>query len=300
MANKLDSFENLLDSEKVIIKNKSVLNFPDNLSEKNVSASRIKQSIASPVVGDTHSVIALLYELKDELETIFANYDDGTYPIDYANRAGSASKDALNRVINETYATLTELSNEIDKIKDGTYTTKKAEKDADGNTIKTTYGASLTKSLTGNTTQITLVINLLNKADEILATITQTIGSATSSYAGLMSATDKTRLDALYESFNDSDDNNIVDKVSELLALFENWSEGNDMATYLSTNYYNKTTMDTKLSAKEDVINKVTSVSASSTDDEYPSAKCVYDAIQDSLGNIEDALDAIIGEDEGE
>lgn len=34
------------------------------------------------------------------------------------------------------------------------------------------------------------------------------------------------------------------------------------------------------LTLKEDVSNKVTSISSSSTDTEYPSAKCVYDAIQ--------------------
>ena len=44
------------------------------------------------------------------------------------------------------------------------------------------------------------------------------------------------------------------------------------------------------LSGKEDVSNKVTSLSASSTDTQYPSAKCVYDLI----GDIEAALNVII------
>lgn len=37
--------------------------------------------------------------------------------------------------------------------------------------------------------------------------------------------------------------------------------------------------------AKEDVANKVTTISASSTDTQYPSAKCVYDAIQGGGGS---------------
>lgn len=43
------------------------------------------------------------------------------------------------------------------------------------------------------------------------------------------------------------------------------------------------------ISGKEDKINKVTSISASSTDTQYPSAKCVYDIV----GDIGDTLDAI-------
>lgn len=41
----------------------------------------------------------------------------------------------------------------------------------------------------------------------------------------------------------------------------------------------------------EQVSNKVTSISADSTNDEYPSAKCVYDIV----GNIESILDLIRG-----
>ena len=59
----------------------------------------------------------------------------------------------------------------------------------------------------------------------------------------------------------------------------------NDLASVLATK-----ADSTNLSGKEDVSNKVTSLSASSTDTEYPSAKCVYDMI----GDIESVLDTII------
>ena len=42
-------------------------------------------------------------------------------------------------------------------------------------------------------------------------------------------------------------------------------------------------------SGKEDASNKVTSLSSSSTDTQYPSAKCVYDII----GNVETLLAAL-------
>lgn len=41
--------------------------------------------------------------------------------------------------------------------------------------------------------------------------------------------------------------------------------------------------------SKENISNKVTSISSLSTDDEYPSAKCVYDIV----GNIETLLGGI-------
>lgn len=42
------------------------------------------------------------------------------------------------------------------------------------------------------------------------------------------------------------------------------------------------TDLQSEMSDKEDVSNKVTSMSAASTDAEYPSAKCVYDALENS------------------
>lgn len=39
------------------------------------------------------------------------------------------------------------------------------------------------------------------------------------------------------------------------------------------------------ISGKENSSNKVTSISGSSTDTQYPSAKCVYDAINNAIGN---------------
>lgn len=46
----------------------------------------------------------------------------------------------------------------------------------------------------------------------------------------------------------------------------------------------------------EHTSNKVTEISIQSTDEEYPSAKAVYNAIDNVLGDINEALDEIIGE----
>ena len=55
------------------------------------------------------------------------------------------------------------------------------------------------------------------------------------------------------------------------------------------------------ITGKESTSNKVTAISSSSTDVQYPSAKCVYDeidGIEDMIGDIDTVLDEIInGED---
>ena len=43
------------------------------------------------------------------------------------------------------------------------------------------------------------------------------------------------------------------------------------------------------IDSKEDISNKVTSLDSSSTDEEYPSAKCVYDL----LGDVESLINAL-------
>ena len=55
------------------------------------------------------------------------------------------------------------------------------------------------------------------------------------------------------------------------------------------SDYYTKSETNTLLNAKENTTNKVTSLSSSSTDTQYPSAKCVYDII----GDIESALQTL-------
>lgn len=53
--------------------------------------------------------------------------------------------------------------------------------------------------------------------------------------------------------------------------------------------YYNKSEIDTALSLKENLSNKVTSISSQSTDVQYPTAKCLYDIV----GDIESLLNAL-------
>ena len=65
----------------------------------------------------------------------------------------------------------------------------------------------------------------------------------------------------------------------EYIFFNNNWELMGSTEIDLS-NYYTKTEINTKLTKAENIDNKVTSISSSSTDIQYPSAKAVYDEIQ--------------------
>ena len=58
----------------------------------------------------------------------------------------------------------------------------------------------------------------------------------------------------------------------------------NDTITSLGNSIINL--VNSKTSGKENTSNKVTSLSSSSTNTQYPSAKCVYDALQNAGSSI--------------
>jgi uncharacterized repeat protein (TIGR02543 family) len=85
-----------------------------------------------------------------------------------------------------------------------------------------------------------------NSADLTREALVTLLGEATTLLNGLMSATDKARLDTIYASFNDTDENNVVDKISEILAIFENYPEADAIVTALSAKVDKTTTVNTK------------------------------------------------------
>lgn len=64
-----------------------------------------------------------------------------------------------------------------------------------------------------------------------------------------------------------------------------------NLATVATSGSYNDLTNKPDLSGYQTTTNLVTSVSSSSTDSQYPSAKCVYDIV----GDIESAINIIRG-----
>ena len=133
-----------------------------------------------------------------------------------ANNALSADKatsDGDGRSIKTTYATKTEaatIQTAINNVLNGASTVAKSLGDGNGNTISSTYE---TKS---DATAKVARTNLVS-----------IIGEATTSLSGLLSATDKSRLDALYALLGASDDaDTVVNTINEVLAIFSQYPEG--------------------------------------------------------------------------
>jgi hypothetical protein len=99
----------------------------------------------------------------------------------------------------------------------------------------------------------------------ILDDYTAFISTADTSKAGLMSTTDKSRLDKMWGLWNaDSGDkeNNIVDKITELLDVFDTYAENVDIVTYMNNKFWNPISLDDLQSNANDRTNSGISVRA--------------------------------------
>lgn len=148
----------------------------------------------------------------------------------------------------------------------------------------TTYTAGTGLSLTGtafsaDTTVLATKSDLLEKQDTLTAGDNITIDSSTNT----ISATDTT-----YTAGS-----NITIVNNEISATDTTYTAGSGL-TLTGTSFSADTTVlatKTDITNMQSTINLVTSLSGSSTDSQYPSAKCVYDL----LGNIETAINTIRG-----
>jgi len=110
------------------------------------------------------------------------------------------------------------LQSAISKILDGASTVAKSLKDGSGNTITSTYE---TKSDA--------------KAKVAVDNLRAILGLASASAQGLMSAEDKSRLDALYALLGATEDaDDVVNTINEVLAVFAEYPEGVNLANALS------------------------------------------------------------------
>lgn len=76
---------------------------------------------------------------------------------------------------------------------------------------------------------------------------------------------------------------------------WNNKADINDIPTKTSdlTNDSGFLTSHQDVSGKENISNKVTTISSTSTNNQYPSALCMYEYIDDKIGNIETLLAAL-------
>ena len=85
----------------------------------------------------------------------------------------------------------------------------------------------------------------------------------------------------------------VTNKVANVTLQVNSTGSGNvitDVSLANNSNTIQVTKGSVDISSKEDVANKVTELSASSTDTQYPSAKAVYDELQTKLGESEERV----------
>jgi hypothetical protein len=66
------------------------------------------------------------------------------------------------------------------------------------------------------------------------ATLTASLDVASTTLKGLMSSIDKSRLDAIHALMEEGSVNDVVDSITEVLAVFKDYPEGADLVTVLS------------------------------------------------------------------
>jgi len=101
--------------------------------------------------------------------------------------------------------------------------------------------ANMIKSVSWNGTTFVITFthydDTTSTVDITLSQLKTFLGEATTSLSGLMSSTDKTRLDTLYALLNDTTDgsaDSVVDNISEVLAIFDSYPEGADIVSALT------------------------------------------------------------------
>lgn len=204
----------------------------------------ISELVATTIQGALDEIDGNVDTNADAIANIIAGVTD----IVYSNVISGLTAATVKAAIDEIDAWL-------DDLMDGTQTVDKATKDAYGNTITTTYEKSANKktSLSDNSdtyypsqkavkTAVDLkvdktltILGIDHQNDITLNEFKTALGNATTELAGLMSATDKSRLDALHGILGEEADvDEIANTINEILAIFENYPEGADLVTALA------------------------------------------------------------------
>ena len=112
-------------------------------------------------------------------------------------------------------------------------------------------------------------------------TITYTDGT-TSTFTVTNGSGGGTTADTMLKSVYDKDDDGIVDK-AEAANTATNATDATNAKNLKKSDgtTISADSINTKLENMEDITNKVTTLDSSSTDTQYPSAKCVYDLVGD-------------------
>ena len=273
MAKDYKTIIKITDEEKNKIIDNSPKNLPLNPSAQGYSGAEIRKRLYQSTVGEDGSLLALLERLVDVLTTELNAIETDKADVSYADSGLSLKADKtyvdskLGLKTDETYVD-TELDKKVDKItgkglSTNDYTTTEKNKlsgieagaevnvqsdwtqevnTADDYIKNKPAIPTKTSDLTNDTGYITgytetdPIFTAWDKTTGISITKSQITDliEATQAISGLMSATDKQRLDVLHALLEEDTANNVVDSINEILAIFNNYPEGADLVSALA------------------------------------------------------------------
>jgi hypothetical protein len=141
----------------------------------------------------------------------------------------------INNTINGVSNNLSNLGNTVSDVSNLVNTINGSYLTASSTTITNLSNdiSSLNSAVANKVETSTTIANLALSNNISAANLTAQLPVATNLAKGLMSDTDKTNLDAL-QALMGSDENSIVDKITEVLDVFENYPEGTNIVTALN------------------------------------------------------------------
>ena len=221
----------LTPQERAAIVDKSPLSLPNNPTQSGFSAGQIKQKLSGMVTDSEDSVLAILDEKLEEIDDAFIDNDGDVSAIDSRLTTVEGKVSTLEGQNLNTRVTTAET--DIDAL-EGRVTTEEGNVDNLQGRM-TTAESNVTNLQSGKVDKTQTILfsdtsSGIDLQDNISLTEFKTaLGNATQSLAGLMSAADKTNLDNLVAVLGVADGDNIVNTITEILAVFENYPEGFDL-----------------------------------------------------------------------
>jgi hypothetical protein len=142
----------------------------------------------------------------------------------------------INNTINGVSNNLSNLGNTVSDVSNLVNTINGAYLTASSTTITNLSNdiSSLNNAVANKVETSTTIANLALSNNISAANLTAELPVATNSAKGLMSDTDKTNLDALHALMG-SDEDDIVNKITEVLDVFEDYPEGTNIVTALGS-----------------------------------------------------------------
>jgi len=190
------------------------------------------------------------------------------------------------------------LSSEYSPTEDNHIANKKYVDDTD-----TSLQSQISELDTNKVDKTTTIIGIDLQNNISLTEFKTALGEATTLLSGLMSSSDKTKLEALYALLNDTTDgsaDSFVDTIEDMLAIFQNYPEGVDLVTALLAKVDKTTTiagidLQDNVTAEElktaldiDDLETLSSQNASDIEDIVDGTTVVAKANADANGNVID------------